>query len=66
MYLNGKNLRILPWKFRGRFKDKLIGSPNFQDFLGLHKCCNVPVCYHCGGWPEEVNACFLNSYMVYL
>ncbi len=24
------------------------------------------VCYHCGGWLEEVNACFLNSYMVYL
>ncbi len=22
--------------------------------------------YHCGGWPEEVNTCFLNSYMVYL
>ncbi len=22
--------------------------------------------YHCGGWPEEVNACFLNPYMVYL
>jgi hypothetical protein len=21
--------------------------------------------YHCGGWPEEVNTCFLNSYMVY-
>ncbi len=25
-----------------------------------------PVRYHCGGWPEEVNTCFLNSYMVYL
>ncbi len=22
--------------------------------------------YHCGGWPEEVNTCFLNSDMVYL
>ncbi len=22
--------------------------------------------YHCGGWPEEVNTCLLNSYMVYL
>jgi hypothetical protein len=22
--------------------------------------------YHCGGWPEEVNTFFLNSYMVYL
>jgi hypothetical protein len=22
--------------------------------------------YHCGGWPEEVNSCVLNSYMVYL
>jgi hypothetical protein len=21
---------------------------------------------HDGGWPEEVNTCFLNSYMVYL
>ncbi len=26
----------------------------------------VPVRYHCGGWPEEVNTCLLNSYMVYL
>ncbi len=26
----------------------------------------VVVCYHCGGWPEEVNSCVLNSYMVYL
>ncbi len=26
----------------------------------------VLVRYHCGGWPEEVNSCFLNSYMVYL
>ncbi len=22
--------------------------------------------YHCGGGPEEVNSCVLNSYMVYL
>jgi hypothetical protein len=22
--------------------------------------------YHCGGRPEEVNSCVLNSYMVYL
>jgi hypothetical protein len=26
----------------------------------------ITVRYHCGGWPEEVNTCFLNSYMVYL
>ncbi len=26
----------------------------------------VSVRYHCGGWPEEVNSCLLNSYMVYL
>jgi hypothetical protein len=26
----------------------------------------VPVRYHCGGRPMEINACFLNSYMVYL
>jgi ribosomal protein L44E len=26
----------------------------------------VIVCYHCGGWHEEVNSCVLNSYMVYL
>ncbi len=26
----------------------------------------INVRYHCGGWPEEVNTCFLNSYMVYL
>ncbi len=28
--------------------------------------CVVAVRFHCGGWPEEVNTCFLNSYMVYL
>ncbi len=27
---------------------------------------NDYVRYHCGGWPEEVNSCVLNSYMVYL
>jgi hypothetical protein len=26
----------------------------------------LSVRYHCGGWPEEVNSCVLNSYMVYL
>jgi hypothetical protein len=26
----------------------------------------ILVRYHCGGWPEEVNTCFLNSCMVYL
>jgi hypothetical protein len=26
----------------------------------------LTVRYHCGGWPKEVNTCFLNSYMVYL
>ncbi len=26
----------------------------------------VAVPDHDGGWPEEVNTCFLNSYMVYL
>ncbi len=26
----------------------------------------ICVRYHCGGWPEEVNSCVLNSYMVYL
>jgi hypothetical protein len=26
----------------------------------------ISVRYHCGGWPEEVNTCFLNSYMFYL
>jgi hypothetical protein len=26
----------------------------------------ISVRYHCGGWPAEVNSCFLNSYMVYL
>jgi hypothetical protein len=26
----------------------------------------ITVRYHCGGWPEEVNPCDLNSYMVYL
>jgi hypothetical protein len=30
-------------------------------FLGV-----LLVRYHCGGWPEEVNSCVLNSYMVYL
>ncbi len=27
---------------------------------------DIVVRYHCGGWPKEVNSCFLNSYMVYL
>jgi hypothetical protein len=27
---------------------------------------NLLVRYHCGGRPEEVNSCVLNSYMVYL
>ncbi len=27
---------------------------------------SIIVRYHCGGWPEEVNSCVLNSYMVYL
>ncbi len=31
-----------------------------------NKLWNICVRYHCGGWPEEVNTCFLNSYMVYL
>jgi hypothetical protein len=26
----------------------------------------VNVCYHCGGWSEEVNSCILISYIVYL
>ncbi len=39
-------------------------------FLGINvvfKYLKIPnVRYHCGGWPEEVNSCVLNSYMVYL
>ncbi len=27
---------------------------------------SISVRYHCGGWSEEVNSCFLISYMVYL
>ncbi len=32
----------------------------------LYALGSVVVPDHDGGWPEEVNACFLNSYMVYL
>ncbi len=49
----------------------------FSEQSGLKSCIgqifDYPSCslggtvrYHCGGWPEEVNTCFLNSYMVYL
>jgi hypothetical protein len=34
--------------------------------MGIDKGIEGGVRYHCGGWPEEVNTCFLNSYMVYL
>jgi hypothetical protein len=40
----------------------LIFSSEVHTVLGLL----IHVRYHCGEWPEEVNACFLNSYMVYL
>ncbi len=33
--------------------------------MGTRHFLFVSVCYHCGGWPEEVNSCFLNSYMVF-
>jgi hypothetical protein len=36
----------------------------FTIFLCPEK--EIRVRYHCGGWPEEVNSCVLNSYMVYL
>ncbi len=32
----------------------------------FHHSLKVSVCYHCGGRPTEVNACVLNSYMVYV
>jgi hypothetical protein len=39
---------------------------NFRDIRGRRSSKYVSVRYHCGGWPEEVNSCVLNSYMVYL
>ncbi len=38
----------------------------FINFLISSRCNRGTVRYHCGGWPKEVNTCFLNSYMVYL
>ncbi len=39
------------------------------DVMILIICNSNNICtvrYHCGGRPMEINACFLNSYMVYL
>jgi hypothetical protein len=38
--------------------------PFIKGKLGVSRILAVPD--HCGGRPKEVNACFLNSYMVYL
>jgi hypothetical protein len=43
----------------GRSVKVLLTIPRDSKFY------NILVRYHCGGWPEEVNTCFLNSYMVY-
>ncbi len=44
------------------FVTRLIPSDDcFLNFVTF-----ICVRYHCGGWPEEVNSCVLNSYMVYL
>jgi hypothetical protein len=43
---------------KAHFQTVLDMSLNFHLDLLVH--------YHCGGWPEEVNSCVLNSYMVYL
>ncbi len=42
-----------------------VGKANSEADGGAGNAARV-VRYHCGGRPEEVNACFLNSYMVYL
>ncbi len=39
---------------------------SFVSLLSQGEIITLTVRYHCGGWPEEVNTCFLNSYMVYL
>jgi hypothetical protein len=55
-----------------RAKNKKINSNNLNVYYNANDPGMVlnpdliTVRYHCGGWPEEVNTCFLNSYMVYL
>ncbi len=47
----------------------LIKMGFFKNDLGNFNCLflkKVCVRYHCEGRPTEVNACVLNSYMVYL
>jgi hypothetical protein len=60
-------LVCLPLAFLGRFPG--TASPRHLCIVrinsALYQRC-VIVRYHCGGWPEEVNSCALNSYMVYL
>jgi hypothetical protein len=41
-------------------------SSFFTGVFDMGRAYSVLVRYHCGGWPEEVNSCFFNSYMVYL
>jgi hypothetical protein len=41
----------------------LVHMPHTQSMQTLRY---LSVRYHCGGWPEEVSSCVLNSYMVYL
>jgi hypothetical protein len=50
-----------PWS-RYTVKTAIVSSPKYS-----YKVMRIDsVRYHCGGWPEEVNSCVLNSYMVYL
>ncbi len=59
-------------QFKALIKSKKLIESSFS-LLWLTANCTAQIhqifCivrYHCGGWPEEVNTCFLNSYMVYL
>ncbi len=71
-YLQGQQRTIFKFYF---FLTEPIRSPDsYPEFVS--NCFNfksaeifkfkVHVCYHCGGWSEEVNSCILNSHMVYL
>ncbi len=67
-------------KKRVIFWDKSLKTSNFIKIIRIFASNSKPktlklsptvhfvlsVCYHCGGWPKEVNSCVLNSYMVYL
>jgi hypothetical protein len=60
---------VMPWNHSfSALENFIIISKFCKDDLDKvdNKAQILTVRYHCGGWPEEVNTCFLNSYMVYL